>query len=135
MGVLKIKFEDCNFGKVVGNGNFENWNFGELNFGIEVLKIKSKNYLRIEVLKIKFKNWNFEKLFENGNLGKLFLKSKKKNDTWLLWLHAKGGHAQNVFSYSFSFPHQTLKVGETCDIKKFGYNGEKKHSQTLTLIR
>ena len=93
MGVLKIKFENCNFGKVFGNGNFENWNFGELNLGIEVLKIKSKNYLRIEVLKIKFKNWNFEKLFENGNLGKLFLKSKKKNDTWLLWLHAKGGHA------------------------------------------
>ena len=64
MGVLKIKFENWNFGKVFRNGNFKHWNFGELNLEIEVLKIKfenwswkffekwsCENYLKIEILK------------------------------------------------------------------------------------
>ena len=43
MGVLKIKFENQNFGKGFRNGNFKNWKFGELNLEIEVLKIKFEN--------------------------------------------------------------------------------------------
>ena len=46
IGVLKIKFENWNFGKVFENGSFENRNFEELfENGI------FKNYLRIEFLK------------------------------------------------------------------------------------
>ena len=30
MGVLTIKFENWNFGKLFENGSFENWNFEEL---------------------------------------------------------------------------------------------------------
>ena len=30
MRVLKIKFENWNFGKLFENGSFENWNFEEL---------------------------------------------------------------------------------------------------------
>ena len=43
MGVLKIKFQNWNFGKVFRNGNFKNWNLRELNLEIEVLKIKFEN--------------------------------------------------------------------------------------------
>ena len=42
MEVLKIKFENQNFGKLFENGHFENWNFENL-----------------------FKNGIFKKLFEN----------------------------------------------------------------------
>ena len=42
MGVLKIKFENENFGKLFENGSFENWNFEKL-FENEIFK----NHLRI----------------------------------------------------------------------------------------
>ena len=48
MKVLKIKFENRNFGKLFENGSFENWNFGKL--------FENGN----------FANWNLGELFENG---------------------------------------------------------------------
>ena len=53
MRVLKIKFKNWNFEKIIWK-----WKFWQLNLRIGILKM--------EVLKIKFENWNFEKLFENG---------------------------------------------------------------------
>ena len=53
MEVLKIKFENGNFGKLFENGSFENWNF-EILFENGIFK----NYLTIiwewDCLKIKF---------------------------------------------------------------------------------
>ena len=46
MRVLKIKFENWNFGKVFKNGSFENQNL--------------ENYLKMKVLKIEFENWNLK---------------------------------------------------------------------------
>ena len=37
MGILKIKFENWNFGKLFEDENFENWNFEEL-FENEIFK-------------------------------------------------------------------------------------------------
>ena len=57
MEVLKIKFENWNFGKLleneifkikIENENFENWNFGELFENV----ISKKLNLKIGVLKI-----------------------------------------------------------------------------------
>ena len=42
MRVLKIKFENGNFGKLFKNGRFKNWNF-EKKFENEIFK----NYMRI----------------------------------------------------------------------------------------
>ena len=49
MEILKIKFENWNFGKLFENGCFENLNFWKL--------FENGS----------FENWNFEELFENGN--------------------------------------------------------------------
>ena len=56
MEVLKINFENWNFGKLFKNWSFENWNFEELfeneNFKIRIME----NYLRMEFLKDKIFN-------------------------------------------------------------------------------
>ena len=64
MEILKIRFENQNFGKL-----FENGSFKKLNLEIGNLE----KYLKMEVLRIKFENGNFEELFENGSLKKLNL--------------------------------------------------------------
>ena len=66
MEVLKIKFENGNFGKLLENGSFENWNFEKWEFWKIIWKWKfwklkiwkivwewnlKKNYLRIKFLK------------------------------------------------------------------------------------